>query len=88
MASRVGRLGSVARLGRCESHGRELRVRRWAAARFCGRCFASGAAALVEVEVRDGLGLGRTRGGRLVDVEVVVSIGIEAEVVLGRTAGG
>jgi len=47
---------------------------------------ASGAVALIEVEVRDGLGPVGIAGGRLVDVEVAV--GVEAEVRLGRAACG
>ena len=49
-----------------------------------GRGTASGAVALIEVEVGDGLRLGRVVHGRLVDVEG--RVGVEAEVVLGRTA--
>jgi len=47
-----------------------------------GRGTASVAVALIEVEVRDGLG--GIEGGRLVDVEAGVDV--EADVVLGRTA--
>jgi len=54
--------------------------------RICGRGAASGAVALNEVEVRDGLRLGGIEGGRLVDVEAVV--GVEGEVVSGRSACG
>ena len=49
-----------------------------------GRGCASGAGALIEVEVRDGLGLARVVCGRLVEVEA--GIGVEGEVVLGRAA--
>ena len=51
-----------------------------------GRGTASGAVALIEVEVRDGLGLRQVIVGRLVDVEA--GVGVEAEVVLGRAACG
>jgi hypothetical protein len=48
-----------------------------------GRGCASGAGALIEVEVRNGFGFGRIVGGRLVEVET--GIGVEGEVVLGRS---
>jgi hypothetical protein len=51
-----------------------------------GRGFASGAGALIEVEVRNEIGLGRVVRGRLVEVEA--GIGIEGEVMLGRSPGG
>jgi hypothetical protein len=51
-----------------------------------GRGCASGAGALIEVEVRDGFGFGQVVSGRLVEVEA--GIGVEGEVVLGRSAGG
>ena len=60
--------------------------RRQPAAQDCGRGSASGAAALIEVEIRDGLGPGGIEGGRLVEVEAVV--GVEGEVVVGRSACG
>jgi len=44
-----------------------------------------GAGALIEVEVRDRLGLGRVVRWRLVEVEA--GLGVEAEVALGRSAG-
>jgi hypothetical protein len=49
---------------------------------------ASGAGALIEVEVRDGFRFGRIKGGRLVEIEA--GIGVEGEVVLvlGRSARG
>ena len=40
----------------------------------------------IEVEVGDRLGVGQVKGGRLVDVEA--GVGVEAEVLLGRAAGG
>jgi len=46
----------------------------------------SASGALIEVEVRHGLGLARVVCGRLVQVEA--GIGIEAEVALGRAACG
>ena len=64
-------MGSVVALGRCGSDQRGS---------------VSGAAALIEVAVRAGLGLGGIEGGCLVDVEAV--LGVEGEVVLGRTACG
>jgi len=57
-----------------------------AAARNCGRSPASGAVALIEVEVWGGLGLGGIESRRLVDVEA--GVGVEAEVLLGRSACG
>lgn len=51
-----------------------------------GRGFASVAVGLIEVEVRDGLTFGRVVAGRLVDVGA--GVGVEAEVVLRRTAWG
>jgi len=54
--------------------------------RICGRGSASGAVALIEVEVRDGLGLGGIEAGRLVNVEAVV--GVEGEVGLGDPRAG
>jgi hypothetical protein len=47
---------------------------------------ASGAGALIEVEVRDTFGFGRIVDGRLVEVEA--GIGVEGEIVLRRSAGG
>ena len=51
-----------------------------------GRGWASGAGALIEVEVRDGLGLAGVVCRRL--VEIGVGIGVESKVVLGRAACG
>jgi hypothetical protein len=71
-----GRLGRGSRSGIC---GGERRLR------VGGRGSASGAGALIEVEVRDGFGFGQVVGGRL--VEVGAGIGVEGEVVLRRSAG-
>jgi hypothetical protein len=46
---------------------------------------ASGAGALIEVEVRDGFGFGRIVGGRLVEIEA--GICVAGEDVLRRSAG-
>jgi len=42
-----------------------------------GRDCASGAAALIEVEVRDGLGFGQVVGGRRVEIGVVRGTDVE-----------
>jgi hypothetical protein len=49
-----------------------------------GRGCASGAGALIEVEVRDGFGFGQVVSGRLVEVEI--GIGVEGEIVLRGSA--
>ena len=86
IAGRVGSIGS-ARVG-VGASGRG-RGRESGSSQRCGsdqRGSASGAAALIEVEVRAGLGLGGIEGGRRADVGAVV--GVEAEGVPGRTACG
>ncbi|CAN5804225.1 hypothetical protein BH23GEM6_BH23GEM6_15990 [soil metagenome] len=52
-----------------------------------GRGCASGAGALVEVEVRDGLGLARVVRGRLVEVEAVIGVAAEGGEKIERREG-